>query len=193
MIFGFHQVAAVAAWAALTFMQLSQRTSMKNKDWYDLERPMWALPGYVFPWVWTLMYSALTIAMYYFTRNTKPDSWNIITAVTLYIFHIMCNKLWSVYFWDMNDPETALNILVFPMMLSASGLMCAFIIGQSGLFWIPVMCLGIYALWLFYAAALNIHWVNQNLETMSPDEREASKVKTRSNTMSQIRRRLIQY
>lgn len=178
-IFGFNQVYALAGWAALTFLQLSDKMPSSSKDrksWYDENKPSWAVPGYMFPFVWTLMYSALTIAMYYFTRNVQPDSWNIITGVTLYIFHILCNKLWSVAFWNMRSPFYAGLILLFPTILSACGLVVAFIVNQSGLFWVPVMCLSIYVAWLFYAAAINIYWINNNLPVTN--QREKAEIKS---------------
>ena len=120
--------------------------------------------------------------MYYFTRNVQADSWNLILGVVMYIVHMLgewnetvswkkltffhkANKYWSVLFWDMNDPESAVNVLVFVMLPTSVALMVAFIINQTGIFWVPVMLLSIYIAWLIYAAALNVHWVNKRLST----------------------------
>lgn len=65
----------------------------------------------------------------------------------------------------MNDPESAVNVLVFVMLPTSVALMVAFIINQTGIFWVPVMLLSIYIAWLIYAAALNVHWVNKRLST----------------------------
>jgi len=164
-IFGFNDAWPIMAWSIFTFWQLSSYTQTKGRKWYDDNRPDWALPGYLFPIIWFVLYSACTVAIYYFTKHTQPDSWNIILGVVMYMIHMAANKFWSVLFWDMNDPESAVNILVFVMIPTGIALMVSFIINQTGIFWVPVMLLSIYIAWLVYAAALNVHWVNNRLRT----------------------------
>lgn len=92
----------------------------------------------------------------------------------LTFFH-EANKYWSVLFWDMEDPESAVNVLVFVMLPTGVALMVSFIINQTGLYWVPVMLLSIYIAWLLYAAALNVHWVNKRLRTQDGDRRRRGK------------------
>lgn len=164
-IFGFNEVAAIAAWSVIVFTQFSKQGGRKDKKWYQDNKPSWSPPASWFPIIWMIMYSALVTAMFYFTKYTQPDSWNLIVGVVLFIFHMYWNKMWSVYFWEMDDPQGALYILMYHMILSAAGLMVTFIVNQTGLYWVPVMLLSIYSAWLLYAAALNIYWVNKQLET----------------------------
>lgn len=166
-IFGFNEVASIAAWTVIVFTQFSKQGGRKDQDWYQDNKPSWSPPASWFPVIWMLLYSALVTAMFYFTKNTEPDSWNLIVGVVLFIFHMYWNKMWSVYFWEMNDPQGALYILIYHMLLSAIGLMVVFIVNQTALFWVPVMLLSIYLAWLVYAAALNLYWVNLKLETKS--------------------------
>lgn len=190
-VFGFNQVASIAAWSVLVFWQFSKRTGgTKDKSWYEDNKPWYGPPAAAFPIVWTLLYAALVVAMFYFTQNTPADSWQLITGVVLFIFHIYWNKMWSVYFWDMNDPDTALNVLLFPMLISGIALMIVFIVNQTGLFWVSVMLLGVYLLWLLYATVLNIYWVDKKLETMSPDERDEYMKKRRKFWANRARQRL---
>ena len=169
-IFGFNEATAAVSWAIFTFWQFSSYTSSgKSRRWYDNNKPDWAPPGWVFPGVWFILYAACTTAIFYFTQNVQPDSWNIILGVIMYILHMLANKYWSVLFWDMNDPESAVNVLVFVMLPTGAALMVAFIVNQSGIFWVPVMLLSIYIAWLLYAAALNVHWVNKRLRTRDDD------------------------
>lgn len=88
-IFGFNEAAAVCAWAVFTFWQVSSYGSNKSRKWYDNNKPDWAPPGYVFPIIWFLLYTACTIAIFYFTQNVQPDSWNIILGVIMYIVHML--------------------------------------------------------------------------------------------------------
>lgn len=175
-IFGFNEVVAICAWGAFTFYQFSSLGSWKSRSWYDDNAPAWGPPGYVFGIIWTILYAATTTAMFYFTQNSQADSWQLILGVVMYMVHMYFNKLWSVYFWDYNDPRGALYILIFPILLTGVGLLIAMVVDQSGLFWVPVMLLCIYIAWLLYALALNVYWVNMDLDTMK-SVRERNKQK----------------
>ena len=179
--FGFNEAWPIAAWGVFTFWQISAYTQTQGRKWYDENRPEWGLPGRVFPFIWFLLYSACTIAMYYFTKNVQPDSWNIILGVVMYMVHMAANKFWSVLFWDMDDPEAAVNVLVFVMLPTSVALMVAFIINQTGIFWVPVMLLAIYIAWLVYAAALNVHWVNKRLSTRDQERKPRKRERTTEN------------
>ena len=165
-LFGFNDAWPVVAWAVFTFFQISSYSNTRGRAWYDRHRPSWGPPGWMFPIIWFILYAACTVAIYYFTKNAAPDSWNIILGVVMYIVHMLANKFWSVLFFDMNDPESAVNVLVFVMIPTGVALLISFIIDQTGIYWVPVMLLSIYLAWLvFLAAPLNVHWVNKRLGT----------------------------
>lgn len=160
MVFGFIECVAVVAWATLIFWQWTSYTSMKSTKWYTDKKPGWMPPSWVFPLAWTLLYSALTIMMFYFTKETAADSWQLIVGFVLFLVHIALNKEWSVAFWDRKNLNQAFWILLVGMLPTSLVLYVPFVVNQtSELYYVPVIMVTIYNAWLIYAAFLNYHWL----------------------------------
>lgn len=166
-MFGFTEAMALIAWGILTFYQFVDMSSpRKQQQWYERHRPEWGPPGSVFPVVWTLLYVMMTVAIFYFTLIVTPDTWQYIAGIVFYLVHIFANKMWSVAFWQWNDPDTALVFLVLLMFPSAVGFIVCTVVGHtSNLFWIPLSFFIVVCLWLMYAAALNMYWVQGDFPT----------------------------
>lgn len=161
MTFGFVECYTIVAWAALIFWQWTSYTSSSSKKWYTSRKPYWMPPSWVFPLAWTLLYSALTVMMFYFTQDTAADSWQLILGFTLFVFHIACNKEWSVAFWDRKSPRQAFWILVALMLPTSLVLYVPFIVdNQTALYYVPVIMVSLYNAWLLYAAVLNYYWIS---------------------------------
>ena len=164
-MFGFVECFAALGWGLLIFWQWTRYTSMNSKKWYTSKKKDWMPPAWVFPVAWTLLYTALTVMMYYFTHDTVADSWQLIMGFTIFLVHIALNKEWSVAFWDRESPTQAFWILVLLMLPTSIVLYIPFIVdNQTNLYYIPVILNSVYIVWLIYAAALNYRWMDLDLE-----------------------------
>lgn len=163
-IFGFSEATAVAALGAFVFVQISQTVLKRNgkRMMYYLEnRPKSSPPSYVFPIMWTILYVALTLGAFYFFQNTPANSWQFIVGFTMFMIHVIFNKLWSVAFWDARNPSGALGILVGVLIPTAVVYLVASIIGQTGLYYVNVIMVSIMLAWLLYAAWLNVGFLHR--------------------------------
>lgn len=159
-MFGFNECYIAVAWAALVFWQWTAYTAASDKTWYTSKRRSWMPPSWVFPVAWTLLYTALTVMMYMFTRDTLADSWQLQMGFALFLVHIAGNKEWSVAFWDRKSPSQALVILLVIMLPTSLSLYFPFIIdNQTELYYVPVIMVTIYNAWLLYASVLNYYWM----------------------------------
>ena len=158
VVFGFQEATAVAALGAFVFVQLSD-TMMKSTGrrmrYYKVHKPSWAPPGIAFPIVWTILYCALTLGAFYFLQNTVPDSWQYIVGFIMFMIHVIANKLWSITFWNLQNPTAALGIIVGVLIPTALVWLIVSIVNQVGLYYVNVITLAIMLCWLVYAAALN--------------------------------------
>lgn len=161
-MFSFTECYISVAWATLVFWQWASYTAATGTRVYSTNRPRWMPPTWVFPVAWTLLYTALTIMMYFFTRDTAADSWQLALGFALFVFHIACNKEWSVAFWSKGKegPSQAFFILMVLMLPTSLALYFPFIINnQTELYYVPVIMVSVYNAWLLYAAVLNYYWM----------------------------------
>lgn len=156
-IFGFQEATAVAAFGAFVFSQIL-RSFPKNNKWYKQEKPTWAPNAVVFPIVWTILYAGLTLTAFYFFTNTPPDSWQFIVGFVMFFVHVIANKMWSVVFWKYKNPSLAFSIILL-LIATAVVWLVASIVGQTGLYYVPVIVIPVMITWLLFAAGLNLHWV----------------------------------
>jgi len=161
-IFGFNEVAAVAAWTALVIYDPSGGAARALKQPKAVASnpsivrrvtrvvSMWHLPAQ-----WLITMPALIVAAFYFTQTSVPDSWQFITGTVLLIFHILLDKVWRIlYHWT---PFRGATILVaVGMLLSAVGIFVAMCVNQvNSLFWVAPMALAIWALDVVYRLRLS--------------------------------------
>lgn len=160
MTFGYIDATAIAAWAALVFWQPSLRSD--PRDMYK-RRPSFAPPAWIFPLVWTILYAMLTVAIFFFTKYTPTDSWQLITGTVVFVIHIFVNKWWGVVFWDWKRPGVALFLLVgimLPTIVFFLVLCCL----NTEFFYVPVIMCGIYIVWLLFATVLNVYYVRRTMK-----------------------------
>jgi translocator protein len=160
-IFGFQEASAVAALGAFVFVQISERMYSKRRRKVEYEdiKPKWAPPALVYPIVWNILFVALTLGAFYFLQNTVPDTWQYIAGFTCFTIFIIGTKLWSVLFWDLKSFSGAFGILIGIMAPTIILYLVSSIVGQTGLYYVNVIMVGITILWLWYAAVLNAYWL----------------------------------
>ena len=152
------------------FWQMSSRSSSsgqsgQNRKWYDRNRKKVTggiVPGIVFPFIWTLLYSLIVASFYIYIKEFQ-DTRFYVTIVVLFIVNVMLNKLWSVFFFDNEDTKSSLATAVL-MFLSGTAIVIlqgmddAYV--SMGLF-LP------YVGWVGFAVFLNYQWNQKELPTVT--------------------------
>lgn len=163
-VFGFTETTAIAAWVTFIFYQMTASVSSRQQKRYKRDAPSWGPPSWLFPIVWTLLYSLLTVVIFYFTQVSTLGVWQYYTGVAFFIIHIVLNKWWSVFFWDYKSPTGAMYVLLFGMLPSLVVFLICTLVDQTSssgpaLYLIPVIGTIVYMLWLVYALVLNAYFV----------------------------------
>ena len=117
--------------------------------WYaTLVHPGWTPPNWVFGPVWTLLYILMGVsaALVWNTRKKHRDD-----ALLFFFAHLLVNASWSIVFFGLQDPASALIIIKFLWFL---------IVVLMLVFWrfsrVATYLLIPYLAWVTYAAMLNL-------------------------------------
>ena len=123
----------------------------------SFEKPPFSPPGWLFPVVWTILYTLMGISSYLISES-DADTSDKTKALTLYGYQLLVNFLWPIFFFSFQWYLFSffwlllLWVLVFLMIRT---------------FWNiskPAAYLNIpYLLWLTFAAYLNlgVWWLNR--------------------------------
>lgn len=81
-------------------------------SWYKtLEKPFFSPPNWVFGPVWTLLYIFMGISLYLiYTRDTKDIAKS--KGLKVFLIQLALNSLWSIAFFGLKSPLTALGIIL---------------------------------------------------------------------------------
>jgi len=125
------------------------RDSMMN--FALLNKPPLSPPGWLFPVVWTLLYTLMGLASYLvFTSDTASDT-QIRQALTSYGLQLFFNFFWSILFFNLKSYYFSfiwLCILLFFILLTAWQFYK--INKWAGILMVP------YILWVTFAGYLNL-------------------------------------
>lgn len=84
--------------------------TMNSMDVYEtLAKPPLAPPGWVFPIVWTILYTLMGISAYLIYISQSPDKFS---ALTTYALQLFLTFVWSIVFFNMNQYLLAFFILI---------------------------------------------------------------------------------
>jgi tryptophan-rich sensory protein len=136
--------ASLAAGFIGLFATMSQITT-----WYaTLVHPWWTPPNWVFGPVWTVLYVLMGVSAALVWQTGKKGRW---LALSLFFFHLLVNAAWSLVFFGLEDPVSALLIIKSLWLL---------IVVLMVVFWrfsrTAVYVLIPYLLWVTYATSLNL-------------------------------------
>lgn len=125
-------------------------SNTRDNAWFDsLAKPEWNPPGFVFGPVWTLLYLLMGVALWTVWFD-KPDGKSKAPAITVFVLQLLCNFLWSIFFFRMQSPFAALvDIMVLIVLIIATMLLFARHSKIAAYLLIP------YLLWVLFAAMLN--------------------------------------
>lgn len=125
-----------------------------DRSWYNsINKPSFNPPSWVFGPVWTLLFTALGIALYFIW--VAPSSQVKIIALSFFIIQFIFNILWSYLFFGVNNPLWSLiEILVLLIFILATGVSFFMINRLAGYLIMP------YFIWVSFATFLNYNlWI----------------------------------
>ena len=115
-----------------------------------LEKPPLSPPGWLFPVVWTLLYTLMGVASY-FAIESQAETAEKISALKVYFLQLAFNFLWSIFFFNLELYAFSfiwLLTLLFLIVLTA--LRFWKIDRRAGLLMLP------YIAWVSFAGYLNL-------------------------------------
>jgi translocator protein len=118
-------------------------------DWYaSLSKPAWNPPDVVFAPVWTVLYVLMGIAAWLVWREAGFSGARV--GLSLFIFQLVLNALWSYLFFGLKSPMVAF-IEIVVLWCAILGTLVAFwkVRPGAGALLIPYLC------WVSFASALN--------------------------------------
>jgi benzodiazapine receptor len=125
-------------------------TSSSIPVWYEtLVKPSFSPPNWLFGPVWTVLYLSMAVAGWLVWQQRGRNS-TIALPLALFGIQLVLNTLWSVLFFGLQAPGTALvEIIVLWAAILAT--LLSFWRVSKGAGWL----LGPYLAWVTFAAVLN--------------------------------------
>ncbi len=125
-------------------------TSSSVGDWYlTIAKPSWNPPSWVFAPVWTVLYATVAVSGWLIFIKVR-DCPKKYVGFVIYGLQLLCNALWSYFFFFMKNPGFALvDILILVFFITVS-IICFF-----RLYYPAAVLLIPYWIWTLYAAVLN--------------------------------------
>lgn len=120
--------------------------------WYtSLNHSMLTPEGWVFSFVWTILYFLIGLALFFImTSGNSRNRFDKASAYILFTINIIFNTLWSFAFFGAQMPEVALIILL-ALLITAIFMSRAFYRISKTACWLTVP----YIIWLMFAFYLN--------------------------------------
>lgn len=117
-------------------------------NYKDLIQPSFAPPGFIFPIVWTILYTLMGISSYIIKES---DSYYKDEAMVIYYVQLIVNLLWSFIFFGFGWYFISFIWILFLIFLVIIMIKKFYSISKvSGFIQIP------YLLWLIFASILNL-------------------------------------
>lgn len=147
-------ISTISTWATLAGFLLASFSAgatgglFKPGIWYrTLSKPAWTPPDWLFPVAWLCLYVAMSVAAWWVSLGASI--W-VVPALTLWVWQIVMNALWSPVFFGLQRTGAALVVVsVLWVAVAATTLAFWSLAPLSGMLMAP------YLIWVSYAAALN--------------------------------------
>ena len=120
--------------------------------WYNtLNNSALTPAGWVFSFVWTILYFLLGLALFFvMKKNNSNGRYSKTSSYVLFGINMVFNALWSFAFFGAQAPEIALIILT-AMIVTAIFMARSFFRISKAAFWLTIP----YIVWLMFAFYLN--------------------------------------
>lgn len=116
----------------------------------NLNKPPLSPPGWLFPVVWTILFTFMGIASYLVLTSRAPAE-DIASALKVYVVQLAFNFLWSILFFGLSLYLPAFFWLVLLELLILAATILFFRISHpAGILMLP------YLLWVAFAGYLNL-------------------------------------
>ena len=127
---------------------ISGLISMPFMDFNEVIQPPLAPPGWLFPIVWTILYTLMGISFYLILET---DNYDKDTSYMVYFFQLFVNGLWSIFFFVFKWRLFSVFWLILLIVLIIIMIVQFYKINKlAGLLQIP------YLFWCLFALYLNI-------------------------------------
>ena len=149
---GFGGAVATAAWFGSRYSPKDARTKL----WYSrLDKPSYNPPDYVFPIVWSALYSLMAISGWRVWQ--QEDSAERSRALRLWATQLASNAQWTKLFFGEHRPVSALMDVV-----AMEGMIVRYIANARKVDTPAALCFVPYAAWVAYATVLNADIARRN-------------------------------
>ena len=123
----------------------------------QVNKPLLSPPGWIFPIVWTILYTLMGISSY-LVLTSSADQEKIRRAISVYVYQLLVNFLWPTLFFNFQWFLFSFLWLVLLIVLTAIMIRRFYEISK------PAAYLNIpYFLWLCFASYLNLTIWHLNL------------------------------
>ncbi len=128
----------------------SLATTSAIPTWYrSLAKPSFNPPDWLFGPAWTLLYLLMAVAAF-LVWNQGFSAAGVKLALGAFLFQLVLNSLWSVFFFGMRSPLAGLvDIVVLWMAIVATIVLFFRVSVPAGILLLP------YITWVSFAAVLN--------------------------------------
>ena len=125
-------------------------SSSSMEQFGQLNKPPLAPPGFLFPIVWTILYTLMGIASYLvFSSNQKQEDVN--DALSVYALQLAVNFFWSIFFFNLEWYLFAFFWLILLWILILYTILLFYRISKPAAYlMIP------YLIWVTFAGYLNL-------------------------------------
>ena len=131
-------------------------TSFYNRD---MKHVPLSPPSWLFPIVWTFMYTLISVAGAFYADYNVPMTGDLsktcITVLTLFFFNLLVLHSWSKFFFKMRSYGIA---CVVCGLIAGSAVVTDVFFAIQGA-WISFGIYTLYPLWTIFAFILNFCWV----------------------------------
>lgn len=151
-LFGFGVAVAAAGWAGARNSPRNARTRL----WYRrLDKPVYDPPNWVFPIVWTTLYSLIAVSGWgVWQREDSPERRR---ALRLWVSQLVTNAEWTRLFFGRHQPKHSLaNTLVLQALIVSYILAAGEVDKTAAALFYP------YSGWVAFATLLNAEIVRRN-------------------------------
>ena len=140
---------ALVGWLALSFSAAAVGGCFMPGEWYaQLRKPAWNPPNWIFGPVWTALYAVMAVVAWLVWKRGGLARQR--RALSLFLFQLLFNALWSPLFFGLKNPALAfVDIVLLWLALLATVLAFWKARPVAGVLLIP------YLAWVTFASALN--------------------------------------
>ena len=113
----------------------------------ELNKPFLSPPGYVFPIVWTVLYTLMGISLYLVSEESGDKKKSYI----IYIVQLILNSLWTLFYFGL-DMKLFAFIILIGLIISVIIMNLEFIKLNKTAAYLQIP----YLIWLIFAGYLNL-------------------------------------